>query len=198
VVHRDVKPPNLFLVGASVDALRVIDFGIARGDTLGSRLTATGLFVGTPAYMAPEQFRGEHGVGADVWGLGVTLFEALTGRVPFRGNDPATVLSAVMSQPTPSLVAQRPDAPRALDLLLGRMLSKSASDRPGSMDAVGTELADLRAALVHFDPPPAGLSIHEQAAPLGSDPDPHETLEAPSGRALVGRGRVFGAVAGLL
>jgi hypothetical protein len=198
VVHRDVKPANLFLLDGSVDAVRVLDFGIARGDTVAVRLTATGLFVGTPSYMAPEQFRGEHGVSADVWGLGVTLFQSLTGQLPFRGDDPATVLSAVVNQPTPSLVALRPDAPRALDLLLGRMLAKAPKDRPGSMNAVWAELSDLRAELVHFTPPAAGLSMREQTR-RAEDGGVHEdTLEANAEGRLVGRSRALGQLRGLL
>jgi tetratricopeptide (TPR) repeat protein len=193
VVHRDVKPANLFLVGGEAERLRVIDFGIARAERGDGRLTATGVLVGTPSYMAPEQLRGEHGVPADVWGLGVTLFEMLTGRVPFPGRDAGAVLLAATTEPLPSLVGLRPDAPRTLELLLGRMLARAPEARPQSMAAVGAELADL---LGDTRPRTQGLSMREaRPTPISLD----ATLPAATAdTALFGRAAPLGRVRGLL
>jgi hypothetical protein len=143
VLHRDVKPSNLFLEGGSVAALRIIDFGIAHAEHMGTRLTSTGAVVGTPHYMAPEQARGAESVRTDVYSLGATLYECLTGTPPFSGEHPAAVLLAVMAEPAPSARATRPEVPRELDALLGRMMAKDPRDRPRDMSAVITELGDL-------------------------------------------------------
>jgi predicted Ser/Thr protein kinase len=205
VVHRDVKPANLFLVSPD-DDVRVIDFGVARAPGAEAGLTATGVLVGTPNYMAPEQLRGEHGLAADVWGLGVTLFEMLTGRLPFPGRDPAAVLLAVMNAPLPSLTALRPDAPAALEWLLGRLLARDPAARPADMAAVVAELADVRADLgapVPGNPPPA-VSMREQApyaVTLAAVPPAASPLVASSREAEgvpLGRARAFGQLSGLL
>jgi hypothetical protein len=193
VVHRDVKPANLFLVGGTAEGLRVIDFGIARAQQGDPGLTATGVLVGTPSYMAPEQLRGEHGVPADVWGLGVTLFEMLTGRVPFPGRDAAAVLLGATTSPFPGLAGPRPDAPRALELLLARMLARDPEARPPSMAAVGAELADL---LGDLRPRAPGLSMREASpSPLALQ----ATLASPPrARTLLGRTAPLARVRGLL
>lgn len=147
VVHRDVKPSNFFLVGGSLDELRLIDFGVARpsSETDSAKLTATGAMVGSPMYMAPEQLRGEHDVRTDVYGLGATLFECMTGRAPFVGSHPVAILLAVVAEPVPSASALCPHIPSTVDRLLGRMLSKRSTDRPPHMNAVIAELSDLLA-----------------------------------------------------
>lgn len=143
VVHRDVKPKNLFLVQSRLPDLRVIDFGVARPEAPGTRLTASGAVLGTPGYMAPEQLRGNADARTDVYGLGATLFECLTGRPPFRGDNPGAVLVAVMAEPVPSLAALRPEIPASLEGLITRMLAKDPRERPMNMQAVITELSDV-------------------------------------------------------
>src|SRR5262249_22615029 len=89
IIHRDVKPSNLFLVGGQYDQVKLLDFGIARVEGADAEhLTTTGLLLGTPAYMAPEQARPGGGVSprTDVYGLGAVLYHALTGSVPFEGE----------------------------------------------------------------------------------------------------------------
>ena len=194
IVHRDVKPANLFLVGEAPDDVRVIDFGIARTGRVDGQLTATGVMVGTPSYMAPEQLQGEHGVPADIWGLAVTLFELLTGRVPFPGRDPAAVMLAVSRDPLPSLTALRSDAPRELELLLARMLAPVPAHRPHSMAAVVTELADLRVELGVRPFRATGVSLREQTPrPRVPRPDEAEVDET-----LCGRERPLGQLRGLV
>ena len=146
ITHRDVKPSNVFLIGDRLEDLRLIDFGIARSARAshpGTRLTASGAVLGSPHYMAPEQLRGEHDARTDVYALGATLFECLTGRPPFAGAHPAAILLAVMAEPVPSVSALRSEVSPALDALLGRMLAKDMRDRPRDMAAVITELSGL-------------------------------------------------------
>jgi len=162
VLHRDVKPSNLFLVDNEVSALRVIDFGIARASQPGTRLTSTGAVLGTPSYMAPEQVRGIESVRTDVYALGASLFECLTGRPPFVGEHPAAVLLSVIGDPVPSARALRPEVPPALDALVGRMLAKNPGERPLDMTAVLTELSDLRSMTMARESAPA-LSLSERA-----------------------------------
>lgn len=146
VVHRDVKPSNVMLVGARLDDVRVIDFGVARGGAAAARLTATGAVVGTPSYMAPEQLRGEADARTDVYGLAAMMFEALTGRPVFVGGHPGAVMLAVLVEAPPSLSALRPEIPGVVDALIGRMLAKDPRDRPVDMAAVVTELAQIASA----------------------------------------------------
>ncbi len=176
IVHRDVKPSNVFLVQRRVDAVKLIDFGIARSAraTLnGARLTSTGAILGSPHYMAPEQIRGHHDPRTDVYGIGATLFEGLAGRPPFLGEDATAVLLAVMAEPAPPLSMLRDDLPPGLDALIGRMLAKEVSDRPRDMAAVVAELSDLLARQLDRPRPRPALSWLERTPiePAPADPD---------------------------
>jgi predicted Ser/Thr protein kinase/tetratricopeptide (TPR) repeat protein len=197
ILHRDVKPANLFLLAAD-DDVRVIDFGVARAPASEVGLTATGVLVGTPSYMAPEQLRGEHGPAADIWGLGVTLFEMLTGRLPFAGRDPGSVLLSVMNEPLPSLTALRPEAPLALELLLGRLLARDPALRPANMAAVVAELADVRAELRAAPSPVPAVSLREQMPFAATVVAPALEVPGDVDGAPIGRGRPFGYLLGVL
>src|SRR5579884_1697267 len=132
IVHRDIKPQNV-LVGDD-GAVRLTDFGIARGPA-GTALTSTGTTLGTADYMAPEQARGsEVGVAADMYAVGVVLFELLTGRLPFVADTPLAVMLAHVEEPPPSPRAVAPDAgiPSTLDAVVLRALAKKPGARYAS------------------------------------------------------------------
>ena len=131
VVHRDLKPANILLVDGRCDAVKLIDFGLARLDEP-SYLTLEGSRLGTPGYIAPEQARGAAMVDAraDVFALGAILYEALAGCPAFAGADPIAVLGRVLlDAPTPVGVL-RADAPASLAAAVHRMLAKDPGDRP--------------------------------------------------------------------
>lgn len=144
LVHRDVKPSNLFLVGGDVGGVKIVDLGIARlGEGLADEtLTATAAVFGSPRYMSPEQLRDAHRVDAraDIWSLGVVLYEALAGRTPFAGESASAVTMAIATDEPVRLSVLRPDVPRPLELLIHACLQKRADDRPASMDAVRAAL----------------------------------------------------------
>ncbi|WP_437501350.1 serine/threonine-protein kinase [Sorangium sp. So ce1099] len=146
LVHRDLKPSNLLIEEGSLERVSLIDFGLARAVT-DEPLTAAGLVLGTPGYMAPEQARGELSVDAraDVFALGCILYRCLTGRAAFQGNGGLAVLMKVLLEDPPRVRELRPGIPAALDRLVARMLAKSASDRPADGDAVADELAQIGA-----------------------------------------------------
>ncbi|MGQ4712603.1 protein kinase domain-containing protein [Streptomyces anulatus] len=129
IVHRDLKPSNVLL---TVDGPRVIDFGIARAlqVSVESLLTSTGMVIGSPGFMAPEQILGEEtGPGADVFSLGCVLMYAATGRLPFGAgvsNQHAVMFRIVQSPPDLAAVTDNP-----LRELIERCLTKSAAERPG-------------------------------------------------------------------
>src|SRR5688572_25993157 len=130
VIHRDIKPDNI-LLDANTGRPMVTDFGIARAMEVGSRLTATGIAVGTPTYMSPEQAEGDREIDgrADIYSLGVVAYQMITGRVPFTGgNALALLLKHVTERPRP-IVELRPDAPRMLREAIDRALMKSPEDR---------------------------------------------------------------------
>ena len=130
VIHRDVKPDNILLDGDS-GRVMVTDFGIARAVESGTRLTVTGMAIGTPTYMSPEQALGEREVDgrSDIYSLGVLGYQMLTGRVPFSaGNSMALLLKHVSERPQP-IVELRPDAPPGLRDAIERAMMKSAEDR---------------------------------------------------------------------
>jgi serine/threonine protein kinase len=140
IVHRDVKPENVFLVGQG-GMVKVLDFGISKvGDSQG--LTQTGTVMGTPDYMAPEQARGDRvDARADVYALGAILYRALTGRKPFQGLDPMAVLTAVLTEEPPRPSTIESGIPLALELIVQRAMSKNPAERYQSMDDLDRELA---------------------------------------------------------
>jgi hypothetical protein len=138
VIHRDIKPSNILVTAGGTAKLS--DFGIAR--VAGSRVTRTGALLGTPAYMAPEQLRGRALDGrSDIFALGVTLYEALTGVPPFQGEDLAAVLYQV-AHGTPVPLGQRnPAVPPGLEPVTTRALAKDPEARPATARAFGEALA---------------------------------------------------------
>jgi len=143
IVHRDLKPANVFLVDRKPEAARLIDFGLARPQAYSS-VTVSGVVVGTPAYMAPEQVRGEQlDERVDVYGLGTVLYASLTGEAPFKGAHQIAILAKLVLEAAPSVRGKRPEVPPALDALVARMLAKERGDRPEDMHAVLRELDAL-------------------------------------------------------
>jgi hypothetical protein len=151
VIHRDLKPDNVHVVPDPDMPLgertKILDFGIAKIATLvggHGALTRTGVVMGTPHYMSPEQCRGRGGVDqrSDLYAVGCIAFEMLTGQVPFPG-EVGEVIGAHQYQPAPSLRTLRPDIPRALDRLVASLLAKAPSDRPASAAVVLTALDEL-------------------------------------------------------
>ncbi len=149
IVHRDIKPSNVFLVagepGTATGPLdvKLVDFGVASAED--AKLTRTGAIIGTPAYMAPEQARGDGEVSpkADIYGLGATLFEMVTGRPPHVGPTPIAILARLVTTPAPRLCEVFPDATASLDELLARMLATAPEDRPASAREVARELRHI-------------------------------------------------------
>ena len=132
VIHRDIKPENILLTGAHP---LVADFGIARAlGAGGERLTETGLAMGTPAYMSPEQASGGAEVDArtDIYALGCVLYEMLAGEAAFTGPTPQAILAKRFSGEVPSVRRMRPSVPEAVDLAITRALAPVPADRYGS------------------------------------------------------------------
>ena len=149
VIHRDLKPANVFLIehGDEAEFVKVLDFGLVKDvrDT-GEDLTQTGLFMGSPKYMSPEQIRGERvDARADVYALGVILFEMLTGTVPFDRPNSVNILMAHVHDPPPSFAATNPNVavPEVLEQLVRKALAKEPDERFESMDAMLDALRQL-------------------------------------------------------
>ncbi|MFD5420433.1 WD40 repeat domain-containing serine/threonine protein kinase [Streptomyces sp. NPDC127069] len=182
VVHRDLKPANLFLLTTG-DRLKICDFGIARTADSTGGLTVTGRVFGTPAYMAPEQWRGEHvDARCDLYALGCVLFALLTGAPPFPAAGQVWVLMRQhLDETPPALDSVRPDLPAALVELVAALLSKDPAERPDAQ----TTTTRLRALLTEAaapapvpaprpepEPVPAPEPVTAAAAAAGSAPAP--------------------------
>jgi hypothetical protein len=145
IVHRDIKPGNIFLVGWKLSEIRVLDFGIARRVFDAKRLTRKGSTVGTPLYTSPEQARGRADVDgrADIFSLGCVMFELLTGEPPFTGETPLEVMTKVCAGRVPELTSRRPGISPALAALVHAMLSPEPAKRPQSALALAAEFSDV-------------------------------------------------------
>jgi eukaryotic-like serine/threonine-protein kinase len=144
IVHRDVKPSNVLLAFGNPAEARLVDLGIARRG--GALLTLTGELLGTPAYMAPEQARGESDIDgrADLFSLGCLLFECLTGRPSFQGTNPVAVLAKILWEPAPRLAELVAGTGTELDELIGSLLAKDKNGRPRSAREAEQRLRRLR------------------------------------------------------
>ena len=164
VVHRDIKPDNIMLERATGRAV-VTDFGIARAAAGDSRLTVTGVAIGTPAYMSPEQALGEREVDgrSDIYSLGVIAYQMLAGEPPFKAsNTPAMLVKHVSETPRP-LEQLRPDAPRSMVNAIARALAKRPEDRWPDAGAFRDALSGARDAAPYVERPPAPPPAYDAA-----------------------------------
>ena len=146
IVHRDVKPSNLFLVGGRATDVRLLDFGVAHLGRATRPLTRSGAMLGTPGYMAPEHIEGLRAIDAraDVFALGCVLYEAIAGRPAFVAEHPVALLAKVLLDAPPSLRKIRGVQPE-LAALVDRLLAKSPAARPADGDAAADALEALGA-----------------------------------------------------
>jgi len=197
IVHRDLKPDNVFLVpdperNFGVRA-KVLDFGIAKlaNDSPTSTKTRTGVMMGTPTYMSPEQCRGAGSVDhrTDVYALGCMIFEMATGRAPYIGEGPGDVLAAHIYEPIPSVRELQPQAPPELDAIVTRAMAKRAEERYRSLAEL---VADVEALARQ------GGKVTFRSQPPANSPH-HTTLSSSAGEVVGGQGykRSTGVAIGL-
>ena len=143
IVHRDIKPSNILLTDQGQPLLS--DFGIAK--TLESHenatLTGAGMTIGTPDYMSPEQWTGQAGPQADIYSLGVVLYELVTGRKPYSADTPVAIMLKQINDPLPSPRQYLPDLPEGLEYVLMKALAKNLQDRFPRMDDFVAGLEEL-------------------------------------------------------
>ncbi len=149
VVHRDIKPANL-MYDPSTDILKITDFGIARLSGAGS--TRTGIVLGTPSFMSPEQLEGRTVTGhSDLFSLGVSLFQLLTGQLPFTADSMTGLMQQIAEAPHPPLRAFRPDLPACVGSVIDRALAKNPDARYDSGAQMAAALEECRSRI------PSGL-----------------------------------------
>ena len=142
IVHRDLKPDNVFLEGGLRDGAapeaKLLDFGISRALRASARMTLSGITLGTPEYLSPEQARGERDVDhrTDLWSVGVVLYECLTGRLPFASGDLQTLLFSILGDRPDPPSRHCPAVPPSLDALILAALAKKPSERFATAEAM--------------------------------------------------------------
>lgn len=188
VIHRDVKPSNVTILPTG--AVKLVDFGIARleGGTLATR---TGEVLGTPAYMAPEQFAGEkvdHRV--DEWATGVILYELVTGKRPFAGNTVPSLIFQILHNPPPPLDAGLGVVASGVAGILEKALAKDPEQRFRDLTAMGQALRDVATGTARLERVPASDAVELLAEPLrtpGQAEPGLARLPAPAGARLPSR-----------
>ena len=192
IVHRDLKPHNLFVARRDdgTDLVKVLDFGVAKLQAIddASAATRTGTVMGTAAYMAPEQARGEKTVGArvDVYALGAILYELVSGQRPHPGDSQNAILHHISTQAAVPIESVQPDLPPGLGDLVGRALASDPERRPPSVEALAGELAPFARRQVWPPAPelPAG-PVAPPVAAAGGDGRPRPDTARRRSRPLV-------------
>jgi len=156
LVHRDLKPENILVIrnrngGGNLfpddDVAKLIDFGLVKGEDKDERLTQTGMTIGTPLYMSPEQVRGEKlDCRSDIYGLGATLYHLITGFTPFTGTSPGSIMSAHLTEPVPDPGSRVPSLTKATRELVMMAMAKDCNQRfltfEGMVKAIEQALVD--------------------------------------------------------
>ncbi|MBZ0121280.1 MAG: serine/threonine protein kinase, partial [Sandaracinaceae bacterium] len=177
IVHRDLKPDNVFLTSVSgiADIVKLLDFGIAKliaND--GGQRTATGVVLGTPAYMSPEQARGrEVDARTDLYAVGVLMYQALSGRLPYRASNYNAILFAIIEETPPPLGELRPDLDPSLIAVIERAMAKEPSDRFASAE-------EMREALEPFLRPATDLAAFPRTRRVEAAREPTPLELAPT------------------
>lgn len=196
IVHRDVKPPNIFLLRDG--GVKVLDFGVAKMlDAKACCITGRGVMLGTPKYMAPEQAGGGAVDGrTDIYSVGLVLFAMIAGVSPFEdARDANELFLAHLMRPAPPLRRFAPSCPAAIDELAAKMLAKTPAERPASADIVAQALRDVTARMTMTpptpllgSPPASGLSVLSVCALATTEVAPSEPVTRTAATTLV-RGR---------
>jgi len=183
VVHRDLKPENIFIVGDPAvtggERAKILDFGIAKlsGDEPGKMKTRTGMVMGTPVYMSPEQCRGAGIVDhrSDIYTIGCVMMTMLTGRPPFEGSGSGELIVSHMREPAPLAASRVPDLPPVIDEILQRCLAKDPNQRIQTMSELAHAcVAAEHAVIGHAGAPYSGY------APTGPTPGGYVPQWTPS------------------
>ncbi len=182
VIHRDLKPDNIFLP-ESGPSVKLLDFGLSLSLSA-KKLTATGTVIGTPRYMAPEQIASAHksGAAADIYALGVVIYECLTGESPFTASDQGQLLGAILQGRVEPLATRRPDLPDGIQEVVERAMARKPEDRfptpralaEAFIDAAGGRVSKPRFSVA--DHAPARTSRPSRAS-RPSKPAKKETLK---------------------
>lgn len=155
IVHRDVKPSNLYLPDRQPGHVKLLDLGIAQVTEPSQRLTRTGVVIGTPEYLSPEQAHG-HGIllpASDLFSVGCVLYECLAGHPPFTADHVTAVLARVLFEDPAPLETRRPGLPRAVLNLVDKLLAKSPEDRIQSAQKLSETIAELGMVSAHIGHP---------------------------------------------
>ena len=144
LIHRDIKPSNIWLDQATKGRVKILDFGLARPTNEETHLTQEGMILGSPAYMSPEQARGQNvDERCDLFSLGCVLYRLCAGRLPFAGKDAMSMLLAITSEEPAALAKLNDDLPPSLADLVHQLLAKKPEDRPASAQAVVQAIQNL-------------------------------------------------------
>ena len=171
IVHRDLKPDNIFVARKGKgkrEVIKIVDFGVSllkRPNVPDTRLTSTGVIVGTPRYMSPEQAKGEQDLSGavDIYAAGVVLYEMLTGQLPYFGENYNVIVHEIMGGKWMPLETRRPEVPREVCQVVRRAMALAPGDRFASAE-------DMVAALEPFAGTPTGPSTASRSVPLAAAP----------------------------
>ncbi|OAI55012.1 hypothetical protein AYO44_13745 [Planctomycetaceae bacterium SCGC AG-212-F19] len=173
LIHRDIKPANIWLDATTGGRVKILDFGLARPAETDAQITQSGIIVGTPAYMAPEQATGQKIDGrADLFSLGVVLYRLCSGRLPWKGETAMATLMAVATEEATPLDQLKPELPPALTDLVMKLLAKKPDDRPKSAKAVVEAIVAIEKSLA--------ADKVKVAAPLAAAGTPWQQLDERS------------------